>query len=422
VNRLKVLVLSDFFPMPPRADGIFVERQAYHLKPWCDQAVVVAVRVFPHLRIWKQVYRPARFLQEWKKWKDRIVEMPSTGDVNGLPVFYVRYTSPPKQIFQSVWGFFAYPFLKRTLVALHKEHHFDLIHAHWTVPSGVVAVLAQRWMKVPIVLTVHGSEVTYVARKTLFGTAVVRWVLRKVSKVLANSTWTARELSKYGADPERLSVIWLGGNRPKELQRMSEGHKSEVVQLLTVGYLAKRKGHRFVIEALRVLRDRGYVFEYTIVGDGPEERLLRGLVDDLGLGDVVYFVGHKPHAEVWPYFLKCDIFVLPSWAEAFGVVYTEALGLGKPIIACEGEGGPEDLKALGPCVELVKPRDVQSLVQAIGDLIDDPAKREDMGRTGREIVSRYFTWERNAVATMEIYRDLVNAQTTHILKRAGTMP
>jgi teichuronic acid biosynthesis glycosyltransferase TuaC len=409
MTRLKVLVLSDLFPTPTRpADGIFVERQAYHLKPWCDQVVVVSVRIFPPLRIWKYLPRPVRLLAEWKDWKNNIRQIPIAGEVNGLPTFYVRYTSLPKPLFQSSWGFCAYPFLKRTLEALHKRYHFDLIHAHWTVPSGVIAVLAQRWMKVPIVVSIHGSEVTYVARKTVMGPAVVRWALRKASIVVANSTWTAREILKYGVDREKLTIIRLGGNAPKTLQFNPDLHRSEVVQLLSVGVLIKRKGHYFVVEALRVLLDMGYLFEYTVVGDGPEASTLTRKVEELGLNNVVHFMGHKSPVDVWPYFSKCDIFVLPSWAEAFGVVYVEALGLGKPVIGCRGEGGPEELKALGDCVELVKPHDVSTLVDAIRRLIDDPARRERMGNIGKEIVRQYYTWEQNAAATIEIYRKVID--------------
>jgi glycosyltransferase involved in cell wall biosynthesis len=147
--------------------------------------------------------------------------------------------------------------------------------------------------------------------------------------------------------------------------------------------------------------------DYIIVGDGPERSKLQAQAERLGINKFVHFMGVRPHNDVANYFAACDIFVLPSWIETFGAVYIEALGFGKPIIGCVGAGGPEDLKALGDCVELVKPKDVPSLVDAIRRLIDDPAKRERMGRIGREIVRQYFTWERNAAATIEIYRNLV---------------
>ena len=95
---------------------------------------------------------------------------------------------------------------------------------------------------------------------------------------------------------------------------------------------------------------------------------------------------------------------MPSWDEAFGIAYLEALSGGKPVVGCEGEGGPEDLSALGDCIELVRPRDLESLVRALKRLIDDPERRRTMGERGRQIVVKHFTWEHNANSTFLIYR------------------
>ncbi|MDQ4076227.1 MAG: glycosyltransferase [Chloroflexota bacterium] len=179
-----------------------------------------------------------------------------------------------------------------------------------------------------------------------------------------------------------------------------------------MGFLVERKGHAYVLKALRRLLDldAGYDLRYVIVGNGPEEENLRALVEVLDLTEIVSFEGYKAHDEVWRYFAACDIFVLPSWDEAFGVVYVEALSQAKPVIGCEGAGGPEDLKALADCVELVKPRDVGSLVHALQRLLDDPARRQQMGKVGQKVVEEYFTWERNAADTMAIYREVVAAR------------
>jgi len=369
------------------------------------------VRVFPPLRIWIQVFSPGRFLSEWRKWHRDLRRIPSKGEVSGLKVFYPRYTSPPKQIAHGLWGFFAYPFLAGLLQRLHREYHFDLIHAHYASPCGVIALLARHWMKVPVVLSIHGADVTYTAKQNPLSAAVIRWVFRNVDAIIANSTWTAKQIVRYGGNPDKVQIVRLGGNPPKggEFGNALPPRPDDVVLLLSVGYLEERKGHAYVLRALRELRQKGYNVYYKIVGDGPQKKALETLTRELGLADMVSFEGYKSHAEVWPYFAECDIFVLPSWNEAFGIVYIEALALGKPVIGCEGEGGPEDLKALGDCIELVKPRDVESLVSALQCLIENPQRRRQMGEIGRRIVEEYFTWERNAVDTMRIYRRVLEA-------------
>lgn len=162
-----------------------------------------------------------------------------------------------------------------------------------------------------------------------------------------------------------------------------------------------------MLQAIKKLRDKGYQLHYVIVGDGPQREALTAMTETLGIADIVSFAGYKPHAEVWPYFATCDIFVLPSWDEAFGIVYTEALSLGKPVIGCAGEGGPEDLKSLGDCIQLVQSRDVDSLAQGLQSLLDNPQRRQQMGETGRQIVQEHFTWSRNAAATWQIYQQVL---------------
>jgi glycosyltransferase involved in cell wall biosynthesis len=332
-----------------------------------------------------------------------------------MPVFYPRYTSLPKQVFHGTWGFFAYPFVRGTLKELHSRYHFDLIHAHYAVPSGVIALLAQRWMKVPVVLSVHGSDVTYTVHQNFMGARIVHWVFDNVDAIIANSTWTAHRIVHHGGNPERVEIIHYGGN-PEEtpIARMRENTlvrckqpkdatKNGALKLLSIGYFEERKGHAYVLRALKELIQRGYELQYVVIGDGLQRKALEALTHKLGLARVVSFEGYKAHAEVWSYFADCDIFVLPSWSEAFGIVYVEALSLGKPVVGCEGEGGPEELKALGDCVELVKPRDVESLVAALQRLIDNPERRRQMGEVGRQIVQEHFTWRRNAADTLALY-------------------
>src|SRR5437867_11677061 len=109
IERMRVLVLSELFPNPARpALGVFVERQVHHLKPYCDQVVVAPTRIFPHLRLWRDVARPRRLLAAWRAWLGELRSIPEHDELQGIHVFYPRYTSPPRQIFQGLWGFFAY--------------------------------------------------------------------------------------------------------------------------------------------------------------------------------------------------------------------------------------------------------------------------------------------------------------------------
>lgn len=407
-KKPRVLVISELFPRPHApAFGVFVERQVAALKPFCEQVVVSPTRVFPHLRIWKQIIKPVSFIKEWRKWLSELRQTPEYMEVNEIPVYYPRYTSPPKQLIHALWGIFAYIFLANTLYRLHEQKSFDLIHAHYASPCGLIALFAKRKMQVPIALSIHGADLHYTIKQGFIGALITVWILKNVDIIFANSRWTAIELVRYGADPSKIQVVYLGGNKPKDIA-LPEKVSSDVPIILTVGYLENHKGQNYVLMALKKLVDMGYKFRYVLVGGGTKEVYLKALTKELGLDDIVSFEGHKPHRDVWAYFNQCDIFVLPSWLEAFGVVYIEALSFGKPVVGCIGTGGPSDLKSFGDCVELVRQHNVDDIVDALKRLLDDPERRYRMGSIGQKIVEEHFTWERNAQITAEVYKQLLS--------------
>jgi teichuronic acid biosynthesis glycosyltransferase TuaC len=408
-RRLRVLVLSDLFPQPVRpAFGIFVERQTSHTQQYCDHVVVSPFRIFPPLSLVRQFTRPAIFRRRWQQWQQTIRTTPFHSDAFDYPVYYPHYTSPPHQMIYAMWGLWAYPMLLGLLRQLHTRYQFDLIHCHYANPAGVIGLLARRWMQVPVVVSVHGADVTYTARQNAASAAIIRRVFQQSDGLIANSQWTARLMRYHGAAGRTIEVIRYGGNHPNGIEVQTGSTPGQPLRLLTVGYLEARKGHRYLLEAVHQLLQQGYALHWTIVGDGEQRALLEQLAHTYGIGDRLSFVGYKAHQEVWPYFAGCDIFALPSWNEAFGIVYIEALGMGKPIIGCAGEGGPEELRALGNCIELVQPRDVASLVAALKRLIDNPQRRQQLATTGRQIVQQYFNWEHNASETFALYQHVLH--------------
>jgi len=412
-NRPSVLVISSLFPDPSHPIfGIFVKNQVYYQRFLCNQVVVVPVRVFPPAMIWAKMIHPLQFLRALKRWYLSVMEIPHHGSMNEIPVYYPRYSSLPRQ-FIGTWGWFAYPFLVGLLISLHRKHRFEIIHAHYAMPEGVIAWLLQKWMKIPFVITIHGGDLTYAVKQNFLNRLILRKIFSHAGAVLANSAKTAREIAFYCNSPEKIFTVRLGANPPSQSVAVGEETRTGL-QLLSVGFLDKRKGHKYMLNAMQILLQDGYDVDYIIVGDGPEEKKLRSLSIELGISERVIFEGYKSHGDVWPFFSNCDIFVLPSWDEAFGLVYIEALSMGKPVVGCEGEGGPEDLRKLGDCIEMVKPKDVTTLVQALKKLIDNPERRQKMGQVGMEIVRRYYSWEQTATNTLKIYQQTIENYRTRI--------
>lgn len=104
---------------------------------------------------------------------------------------------------------------------------------------------------------------------------------------------------------------------------------------------------------------------------------------------------------------SCDIFILPSWNEAFGVVYLEAMANGKPVIACQGEGIDGIIKDKETGI-LVKPKDVDSLVKAMDYLLGNPDEARAIGTRARKLVLENYSWEKNAEKTIKVYQEVLN--------------
>jgi glycosyltransferase involved in cell wall biosynthesis len=102
---------------------------------------------------------------------------------------------------------------------------------------------------------------------------------------------------------------------------------------------------------------------------------------------------------------RAQLFALPSWDEAFGLVYTEAMAQGTPTLACAGEG-PEDFLEHGVSGYLVPVRDASALAAIIGEILDDPKAAARVGEAGRSAAGA-LTWERNAGLTLAVYREVL---------------
>jgi glycosyltransferase involved in cell wall biosynthesis len=322
------------------------------------------------------------------------LRQPTSDELDGIPVRYVRYLSPPRPLSYGSWGAWAAPALARALHRVRRGFPFELIHAHYAVPAG--DALRRVAGRVPTVLSVHGHDVQGAGA----GGRSVRAALRRADLVLANSSGTAARCRVLGARATR--VVHLGTDLPAQ-----PPPRPLRPVLVTVAHLGARKRHADVISALALLRGRHPGLRYVIVGDGPERARLAALAHSLVVDDLVEFRGQVDPARALAAAWGSSLFVLPSVDEAFGVAYVEAMAGGVPAIGCEGEDGPAEIAAAGGGIVLVPPMDPPALALAIESLLRDPRQLEQLGMQARETVARDFTWEKCGRATVEAYAETV---------------
>jgi glycosyltransferase involved in cell wall biosynthesis len=159
--------------------------------------------------------------------------------------------------------------------------------------------------------------------------------------------------------------------------------------LVTVGHLVARKRHADVVRALALLRDRLPELRYVVIGDGPEREPLARLVTELGLEGRVELTGQLEHAAALERARSCDVFVMPSVDEAFGVAYVEAMAAGRARDRRPRRARPEEIAAVGDGPALVPPGDVEALAAEIERTGRRPrARAERRGGRARDRAAR----------------------------------
>jgi glycosyltransferase involved in cell wall biosynthesis len=308
--------------------------------------------------------------------------------IDGIEVRYVRYVSPRRRRSYARWGAWAARPLRR---ALRAAGPFDLIHAHNAVPAG--DAVRRSGLGLPLIISVHGSDVYWTAPKAPGGAAAVERCFANARLVLANSAATERLARKLGA--QRTEVVHLGSDVP------APGSPSATALIVSVAHLVARKNHADVLRALVGVP----VARYLVIGAGPEREPLAALARELGVADRVEFAGQLAPAAALERAATAWCAVLPSTDEAFGVAYIEAMAAGIPAIGCRGEGGPEEIAAAGEGMILVPPHDPQELGRVLAALLADGPRRARLGIAARATVRREFTWKRCGERTLALYRE-----------------
>jgi glycosyltransferase involved in cell wall biosynthesis len=387
---VRVAVVAEYYPRPwDPAWGIWAHRQALAVREHgAEVRVTVLDRPLPSLR----ELRSGRL----GGWARRLLDPPRDTVMDGVPVRYARFISPPRPLSYASWGSWAARSVRR---ALDRGPRPDIVHAHYAVPAGD-AVL--RWMQrgnaVPLVVSVHGGDLSFTAKRSERGRDVVTRVLRAADAVIANSEVTRRGIEELTGPLPFLEVIHPGADVPA-----ATPDRDPDPTLVTVAHLEPHKNQAAVIRAMAALREREPALRYLLVGKGPDRGDLERLAQRLGVSDRVEFAGPLPHAEALARMARGWAHVMPSVHDAFGVAHVEAMAAGLPAIGGTGTGA-EDIAAAGEGMTLVPAADDAALARAIERIVGDRRERDRLGDAARDTVARHFSWQQNGERTAAVYR------------------
>lgn len=323
-------------------------------------------------------------------------------DGGGLPVILRKYPLARVQL-----GVFM---ARQSQIIAQLARHCDLVHAHWTL-SGASALMARPLHRRPVLVTVQGSDIFQGAKSSL-GAWFTRSVLNGSDQVSALSHALKDAAVVAGAEPKKIEVIPNGVNiynfaPPEEERRWQlpvQGGDARPIILFT-GFLIKRKGVNYLLDALARLPADLPRYRVVIVGEGPEEGALRQQAASLGLGGRVEFAGFQPQVVVSEWMRHARVFVLPSLEEGQGVVLLEALASGTPVVASDVDGIRDVVvPEVGYRVPVADPAALAAALEKM--LRCDGEHWREMSRQARQRAVDVYDWDKIALRFMAIYERL----------------
>ena len=287
----------------------------------------------------------------------------------------------------------------------------DIVHLHAPYPPGELAQLLVRAGR-RTVITYH-SDIVKQATLLRFYAPFLRRILDRAQAILVSNprypegSPFLRPLQEkirvvhFGIDPARFRPTEASQRRAQELRRrFGPGPLA-----LFVGRLRYYKGVDVLVQALaRTPEVRG-----VIVGAGPMEAQIRGLVRQLGLAERVHFAGHVADEDLPAFYQAGDLFVLPSVhrSESLGIVLLEAMASGLPVVSTELGTGTSYVNQDGITGLVVPPGDPDALAQAIQRLARHPRQRVAFGEAARRRIQEAFSLTQMLDQTERVYQEVL---------------
>jgi glycogen(starch) synthase len=332
------------------------------------------------------------------------------------------------------WGtnirFFSDIFIYNTLSATKfvnglikkEEYKFDVVCVHdWL--SSIAGIIIKNETKIPVVFHVHSTEWGRSGRQ---GSEVVSHLesttAQIADRVITVSHTMRDDLIRHGWPEPKISVVWNGvdpkrynpdGCTPEEVERIRSkyGIKEDEPMVFFLGRLTWVKSVRNLVQAMPMILKDYPKAKLVILGKGEEQRDIAETANRLGItGNVVCRFDFVPEEERIAYYAASDICIFPSVYEPFGIVSLEAMAMAKPVVvgARGVVGFREQVISTGPEQNgvHVNGEDPADIAWGIKEVLKNPERARKWGENGRKRVLQYFTWEKVAKQTLQVYQSL----------------
>lgn len=292
------------------------------------------------------------------------------------------------------------------LKALIQQYDCDLIHAHTELP-GIAAIDVSRQCPIPCIITIHGINTD----KKLYTGKTRQLFFHYTYENAARLVLVGKPLipfaKQFVSDDSHFRIIHNGFRFSEQHNHADPQKWPEKLRFISVSNLEEGKGIELNLQAFAKLKQENIVnWTYQIVGDGSLRHLLESLVDQYHLRDHVIFLGALTHDQVYVKLAEADIFTLPSYREAFGIAYIEAMSMGLLTIGIQDQG-PDAFISHEKTGFLLPPHNRQALANTFKKIFLSREKMQEIALNGKNHIRNYFTWRRHAENLIDVYREAV---------------
>lgn len=278
-----------------------------------------------------------------------------------------------------------------------EQHAPDVVHAHWWFPSGMLALGADS--DVPVITTMHGSDIRLARRKTIVH-PLFRRVMKRSAAVTVVSSWLAGEARAMAPDV----AIQVAPMPADTALFTGEATPRVPGRLLFVGRLNAQKGVRDLIDALAWTPP---ACTLDIVGEGDDRAALQQRAADLGIAARITWHGQLPRSALPALYRRAQAVVIPSQHEGLGLVAVEAQLSRTPVIAYRSGGLPDIVSPEWGGI-LVPPADVRALADAMHRVASDAERAQHFGSSARAAMLDRFAPSSVAAGYRTLYASVAD--------------
>ncbi|WP_051590889.1 glycosyltransferase family 4 protein [Bacillus sp. UNC438CL73TsuS30] len=341
-------------------------------------------------------------------------DLPSYEKINDVHVHRVKPLNEQDEDFLSWIGGLNLAMAFK-VAKLANENSFSIIHAHdWLV--GTAAIALKDSLSIPLLATIHATEY---GRNNGIYTEMQKFIHSKeqqlvseADQVIVCSEYMVEEVTSiFDAAAEKLAIIPNGVDMlTKSEESVDFPHNlQDKKYIFSMGRMVKEKGFETIIEAAAIAKELKLEYSFVIAGKGPMLDTYRKLIQEKHLEDKITFIGFVSEQERNTFIQNCEMVVVPSLYEPFGIVALEAMALGKPTIVSKTGGLKGIVKHLQTGM-LMAPGDAQSLLEQILFIYKNPKKAAEMAKEGQLVMKSLYSWKRVAIETSRLIEDLLLIQ------------